>query len=108
MHHIYHHRAIVVDRSRIIQNVFGGRAAPRNDDDDDDSAEEEEEQRIFFLFFFFTLLKQHHRQRREPSGCSTSDDFEMLFYQNLGKKSGCFREREVWREKIYKGSLLHS
>ena len=86
----------------------------RNDDDDDDSnAEEEEQQRIFFSSSSFTLLQKTTPQTdREEAfgGCSTSDDFEMLFFiQNfVGKKKWVFLEREeVWREKIYKGSLLH-
>ena len=83
----------------------------RNDDDDDSNAEEEEQQRIFFSSSSFTLLQKTTPQtEREEAfgGCSTSDDFEMLFFiQNfVGKKKWVFLEREeVWREKIYKGSL---
>ena len=72
----------------------------RNDDDDDSNAEEEEQQRIFFSSSSsFTLLQKTTPQtEREEAfgGCSTSDDFEMLFFiQNfVGKKKWVFLERE--------------
>ena len=71
----------------------------RRNDDDDDSNAEEEEQRIFFSSSSFTLLQKTTPQTdREEAfgGCSTSDDFEMLFFiQNfVGKKKWVFLERE--------------